>query len=111
MIRVGFYKNKVTEHEAEIHRIVEWYGSNKDLPDYLLNYVLTDKIILEDVITCWEDAGFKNYTVPPKKQVARKRKRRSTYVGPRFEITTFTAVGIVLFVWSVAIILAVMVAA
>ena len=105
---MGYYKRLEVEEQAEIDRIVAWYGSNKDLPDYVLNYILSQKQLLEDVIVLWENGGRKDFTVPV--PVRKTKGRRATYQKPRFELTTVMAISIVVSVWALALIGAVLLA-
>jgi hypothetical protein len=107
---VGYYNKLEVEQNADIDRIVTWYGANKDLPDYLMNYILVNKQLLEDVIGLWEAAGSKDFSRPAPKPVRKVKGRRSTYIKPRFELTTVAAIGIIVSIWALALIGAVLLA-
>ena len=108
--RVGYYNRLDVEAQAEIDRIVAWYGSNKDLPDYVLNHILSSKQLLEDVVTLWENGGSRNFTVEAPKPARKVKGRRATYRKPRFELTTVMAISIVVSIWALALIGAVLLA-
>ena len=107
---MGYYNKLQVEEQAEIDRIVAWYGANRQLPTYLLTHILGSKQLLEDVVALWEMGGAEDFTVPAPKQTRKVSGRRSTYRKPRFELTTFMAVCIVISVWALAVIGAVLIA-
>jgi hypothetical protein len=100
---VGYYNKLDAERQDEIDQIVKWYNFNKDLPDYLMNYILSDKKLLDTVLQLWDADGRKNYNLPPAPP-RKVRGRRATYRKPRFELTTVMAISIVVSVWALALI-------
>ena len=93
---MGYFNNQEVSQQGDVDRIVAWYSANKDVPNYLLNRVLSEEKLMWEMVEAWESLP----TPSPKRQ---RKGRRSTYRKPGVDPATIGAIGIVLAIWIIVL--------